>query len=204
MNILTKFHKDWMKTVTSTINILTKFHKDWMKTVTSTVYTNKLLTDARTHTQRTHGNISSPCNFLTEEEESQPKYKGEPIKNYKQSSDSEFETLKCVYIGNLIDNINKRIRKYDSESQYHIVLEPIWECPQGWAVSCMRGGYNVGLRWGYNGGYNVECEGGNNGYIMWEGDVLKKNWRGGYNMMLKKMGEGILLSSDNHLTDILT
>ncbi|KAH3793799.1 hypothetical protein DPMN_147321 [Dreissena polymorpha] len=50
MNILTKFHKDWMKTVTSIvftsdlINILTKFHKDWMKTVTSTVYTNKLLT----------------------------------------------------------------------------------------------------------------------------------------------------------------
>ncbi|KAH3825304.1 hypothetical protein DPMN_127178 [Dreissena polymorpha] len=50
INILTKFHKDWMKTVTSIvytsnlINILTKFHKDWMKTVTSTVYTNKLLT----------------------------------------------------------------------------------------------------------------------------------------------------------------
>ncbi|KAH3787198.1 hypothetical protein DPMN_165318, partial [Dreissena polymorpha] len=44
INILTKFHKDWMKT----LNILTKFHKDWMKTVTSTVYTNKLLTDART------------------------------------------------------------------------------------------------------------------------------------------------------------
>ncbi|KAH3874181.1 hypothetical protein DPMN_037423 [Dreissena polymorpha] len=37
INILTKFHKDWMKTVTSTINILTKFHKDWMKTVTSTI-----------------------------------------------------------------------------------------------------------------------------------------------------------------------
>ncbi|KAH3851609.1 hypothetical protein DPMN_094091 [Dreissena polymorpha] len=57
INILTKFHKDGMKTVTSTvytrINILTKFHKDWMKTVTSTVYTNKLLTDTRTHT-RTH------------------------------------------------------------------------------------------------------------------------------------------------------
>ncbi|KAH3869800.1 hypothetical protein DPMN_032971 [Dreissena polymorpha] len=49
INILTKFHKDWMKTATSIINILTKFHKDWMKTVTSTVYTNKLLTDARTH-----------------------------------------------------------------------------------------------------------------------------------------------------------
>ncbi|KAH3747499.1 hypothetical protein DPMN_181926 [Dreissena polymorpha] len=45
INILTKFHKDWMKA----INILTKFHKDWMKTVTSTVYTNKLLTDTRTH-----------------------------------------------------------------------------------------------------------------------------------------------------------
>ncbi|KAH3887740.1 hypothetical protein DPMN_011759 [Dreissena polymorpha] len=45
INILTKFHKDWMKT----INILTKFHKDWMKTATSTVYTNKLLTDAHTH-----------------------------------------------------------------------------------------------------------------------------------------------------------
>ncbi|KAH3868774.1 hypothetical protein DPMN_031927 [Dreissena polymorpha] len=51
INILTKFHKDWMKTATSIvytsdlINILTKFHKDWMKTVTSTVYTNKLLTD---------------------------------------------------------------------------------------------------------------------------------------------------------------
>ncbi|KAH3885087.1 hypothetical protein DPMN_009076 [Dreissena polymorpha] len=57
INILTKFHKDWMKTVTSivytrfhqdiltkfhedwmkSINILTKFHKDWMKTVTSTI-----------------------------------------------------------------------------------------------------------------------------------------------------------------------
>ncbi|KAH3799547.1 hypothetical protein DPMN_153157 [Dreissena polymorpha] len=61
INILTKFHKDWMKTVTSIvytsdlINILTKFHKDWMKTVTSSVYTNKLLTDTytRMHT-RTH------------------------------------------------------------------------------------------------------------------------------------------------------
>ncbi|KAH3828956.1 hypothetical protein DPMN_130944 [Dreissena polymorpha] len=31
------------------MNILTKFQKDWIKTVTSTVYTNKLLTDARTH-----------------------------------------------------------------------------------------------------------------------------------------------------------
>ncbi|KAH3860529.1 hypothetical protein DPMN_023430 [Dreissena polymorpha] len=55
INILTKFHKAWMKTVTSIvytsdlIYILTKFHKDWMKTVTSTVYTNKLLTDRRTH-----------------------------------------------------------------------------------------------------------------------------------------------------------
>ncbi|KAH3749360.1 hypothetical protein DPMN_183857 [Dreissena polymorpha] len=58
-NILTKFHKDWTKTVTSIvytsdlINILTKFHKDWMKTVTSTVYTNKLLTDTRTHARTT-------------------------------------------------------------------------------------------------------------------------------------------------------
>ncbi|KAH3694662.1 hypothetical protein DPMN_082103, partial [Dreissena polymorpha] len=53
INILTKFHKDWMKT----INILTKFHQDWMQTVTSTVYTNKLLTDGgtdkRRHAQRT-------------------------------------------------------------------------------------------------------------------------------------------------------
>ncbi|KAH3703511.1 hypothetical protein DPMN_078549 [Dreissena polymorpha] len=49
INILTKFHKDWMKT----INILTKFHKAWINTVTSTVYTNKLLTDACTHARRT-------------------------------------------------------------------------------------------------------------------------------------------------------
>ncbi|KAH3775049.1 hypothetical protein DPMN_176445 [Dreissena polymorpha] len=49
INILTKFHKDWMQT----INILTKFHKDWMKTVTFTVYTNTLLTDAHSHVQRT-------------------------------------------------------------------------------------------------------------------------------------------------------
>ncbi|KAH3774827.1 hypothetical protein DPMN_176220 [Dreissena polymorpha] len=49
INILTKFHKDWMQT----INILTKFHKDWMKTVTFTVYTNTLLTDAHSHAQRT-------------------------------------------------------------------------------------------------------------------------------------------------------
>ncbi|KAH3855819.1 hypothetical protein DPMN_098389, partial [Dreissena polymorpha] len=48
INILTKFHKDWMKT----INILTKLHQDWMQTVTSTVYTNKLLTDGRTDTRR--------------------------------------------------------------------------------------------------------------------------------------------------------
>ncbi|KAH3881177.1 hypothetical protein DPMN_005100 [Dreissena polymorpha] len=52
-NILTKFHKDWMKTVTSIVytrfnpdffktNILTKFHEDWMKTVTSNVYTSDL------------------------------------------------------------------------------------------------------------------------------------------------------------------
>ncbi|KAH3727985.1 hypothetical protein DPMN_053931 [Dreissena polymorpha] len=37
MNNLTKFHEDWMKTVTSIvytrINILTKLHKDWMKTI---------------------------------------------------------------------------------------------------------------------------------------------------------------------------
>ncbi|KAH3753650.1 hypothetical protein DPMN_188292 [Dreissena polymorpha] len=51
INILTKFHKDWMKTVTSTVYtsdliiILTKFHKDWMKTVTSTVYTSFLPSD---------------------------------------------------------------------------------------------------------------------------------------------------------------
>ncbi|KAH3702495.1 hypothetical protein DPMN_077518 [Dreissena polymorpha] len=44
INIVTKFHKDWMKTVTSIvntsnlINILIKFYKDWMKTVTSIVY----------------------------------------------------------------------------------------------------------------------------------------------------------------------
>ncbi|KAH3720092.1 hypothetical protein DPMN_062985 [Dreissena polymorpha] len=37
-NILIKFHEDWMKT----INILTKFHKDWMKTATSIVYTSDL------------------------------------------------------------------------------------------------------------------------------------------------------------------
>ncbi|KAH3830625.1 hypothetical protein DPMN_103870 [Dreissena polymorpha] len=43
INILTKFHKDWMKTANSFINILTKFHKDWMKTVTSTVYTSDLI-----------------------------------------------------------------------------------------------------------------------------------------------------------------
>ncbi|KAH3817258.1 hypothetical protein DPMN_118790 [Dreissena polymorpha] len=36
-----------------------------MKTVTSIVYTNKLLTDARTHAQRTlHGHISSPSMSL--------------------------------------------------------------------------------------------------------------------------------------------
>ncbi|KAH3776774.1 hypothetical protein DPMN_178206 [Dreissena polymorpha] len=43
INILTKFHKDWIKTVTSTINILTKFRKDWMKTATSIVYTSDLI-----------------------------------------------------------------------------------------------------------------------------------------------------------------
>ncbi|KAH3891406.1 hypothetical protein DPMN_015506 [Dreissena polymorpha] len=49
-NILTKFHEDWMKTVTSIvftrfhkINILTKFHKDWMKTATCIVYTSDLI-----------------------------------------------------------------------------------------------------------------------------------------------------------------
>ncbi|KAH3768704.1 hypothetical protein DPMN_169921, partial [Dreissena polymorpha] len=48
------------------INILTKFHKDWMKTVTSTVYANKLLTDAYTHAQRTsHDHICPLCHFLT-------------------------------------------------------------------------------------------------------------------------------------------
>ncbi|KAH3865225.1 hypothetical protein DPMN_028264 [Dreissena polymorpha] len=56
INILTKFHKDWMKTNPKPdfikINILTKFHQDWMQTVTSTVYTNKLLTDGRTDTRR--------------------------------------------------------------------------------------------------------------------------------------------------------
>ncbi|KAH3753573.1 hypothetical protein DPMN_188213 [Dreissena polymorpha] len=41
------------------INILTKFHKDWIKTVTSTVYTNKLLTDTRTH-ERTTKNAQPP------------------------------------------------------------------------------------------------------------------------------------------------
>ncbi|KAH3844772.1 hypothetical protein DPMN_087034 [Dreissena polymorpha] len=68
INILTKFHKDWMKTATfivytsDLIYILTKFHKDWMKTVTSTVYTNKLLTDTRTHAHtntRTYGHRTS-------------------------------------------------------------------------------------------------------------------------------------------------
>lgn len=47
--------------------------------------------------------------------ESQPSYKGETLKNYKkETSDSEFETLKCRYIDNLIDRIDsikKRIRK---------------------------------------------------------------------------------------------
>ncbi|KAH3846664.1 hypothetical protein DPMN_088966 [Dreissena polymorpha] len=53
-----------------TINILTKFHKDWIKTVTSTVYTNKLMTDTRMHTQltpditRSHKNaLRDPVNF---------------------------------------------------------------------------------------------------------------------------------------------
>ncbi|KAH3873030.1 hypothetical protein DPMN_036255 [Dreissena polymorpha] len=47
-NLLTKFHIT-IYLHRLTIIILTKFHKDWMKTVTSTVYTNKLLTDGRTH-----------------------------------------------------------------------------------------------------------------------------------------------------------
>ncbi|KAH3792046.1 hypothetical protein DPMN_145535 [Dreissena polymorpha] len=55
------------------INILNKFHKDWMKTVTSTVYKNTLLTATRTHAhtharthngrRTSHGHISSPCHF---------------------------------------------------------------------------------------------------------------------------------------------
>ncbi|KAH3776948.1 hypothetical protein DPMN_178382 [Dreissena polymorpha] len=57
-NILTRFHEDWMKTPDFIkINILTKFHKHWMKTVTSTVYTNKLLTNTRTHA---HTHIRTP------------------------------------------------------------------------------------------------------------------------------------------------
>ncbi|KAH3893535.1 hypothetical protein DPMN_017682 [Dreissena polymorpha] len=49
------------------INILTKFYKDWMKTVTSTVYTNKLLADALMHDKRrtSYDHISSPCHFVT-------------------------------------------------------------------------------------------------------------------------------------------
>ncbi|KAH3782633.1 hypothetical protein DPMN_160552 [Dreissena polymorpha] len=69
--LLTKFHEDGTRNqmltdgrtydgqrpvtkahLSNQINVLTKFHKDWMKTVTSTVYTNKLLTDTRTHTCR--------------------------------------------------------------------------------------------------------------------------------------------------------
>ncbi|KAH3776557.1 hypothetical protein DPMN_177986 [Dreissena polymorpha] len=61
-----------MKNVTSIVytsdlkNILTKFHKDWMKNMTSTVYTNKLLTDTRTHTRtpditRSHKLTMSLC-----------------------------------------------------------------------------------------------------------------------------------------------
>ncbi|KAH3838584.1 hypothetical protein DPMN_111992 [Dreissena polymorpha] len=67
INILIKFYKDWMKTVTSIvytrINILTKFYKYWMKTVTSTVYTNN---NTNTYGRRTsHCHISSPCHFVT-------------------------------------------------------------------------------------------------------------------------------------------
>ncbi|KAH3887564.1 hypothetical protein DPMN_011581 [Dreissena polymorpha] len=52
--ILTKFHKDWMKTVTSIV-----YTRLDLKTVTSTVYTNKLLTDTRTHTRTHNGRRAS-------------------------------------------------------------------------------------------------------------------------------------------------
>ncbi|KAH3896002.1 hypothetical protein DPMN_020173 [Dreissena polymorpha] len=64
INILTKFHEDWMKYATSIINILTKLHKDWMKTVTSTVWLHKQIVDRRRHTsthnarRTSHGHIS--------------------------------------------------------------------------------------------------------------------------------------------------
>ncbi|KAH3887549.1 hypothetical protein DPMN_011566 [Dreissena polymorpha] len=70
INILTKFHKDWMKTVTSTvytnklltelINILTKFHKDWMKTVTATVYTSVGLKSPSVTSSRLGAIVSPP------------------------------------------------------------------------------------------------------------------------------------------------
>ncbi|KAH3840138.1 hypothetical protein DPMN_113582 [Dreissena polymorpha] len=64
INILTKFHKDWMKTVTSIVytsdltNILTKFHEDWMKTINILTKFHKdwmktQIVDGRTHA-RTH------------------------------------------------------------------------------------------------------------------------------------------------------
>ena len=60
--------------------------------------------------------------------ESQPSYKGETLKNYKkETSDSEFDSLKCKYIDNLMDNIKKRIRKDDSMvlCSLGLLLEPI-------------------------------------------------------------------------------
>ncbi|KAH3792429.1 hypothetical protein DPMN_145925 [Dreissena polymorpha] len=75
INILTKFYKDWTKTVTSTvytnklltINILTKFHKDWMKTACDLYCLHKQIVDGHTHTHTDagHGHISSPCHFVT-------------------------------------------------------------------------------------------------------------------------------------------
>ncbi|KAH3851684.1 hypothetical protein DPMN_094168 [Dreissena polymorpha] len=44
--------------------ILTKFHKDWMKTVTSTVYTNKLLTDARTDAEHHRTQLLTKCDIV--------------------------------------------------------------------------------------------------------------------------------------------
>ncbi|KAH3822194.1 hypothetical protein DPMN_123967 [Dreissena polymorpha] len=40
-NVLTKFHEDWTKNVTSRVDnyVLTKFYDDWAKRVTSRVYT---------------------------------------------------------------------------------------------------------------------------------------------------------------------
>ncbi|KAH3699685.1 hypothetical protein DPMN_074645 [Dreissena polymorpha] len=67
--------------------ILTKIHKDWMKTVTSTVYTNKLLTDARTHNGRrtSHGHISSSCHFVTSELKNEYK-SGVSVQKYIKSA----------------------------------------------------------------------------------------------------------------------